>query len=208
MTEMTEPINEPLKAQPSADDRTAPQPLFTLEDIRLSQDFVSLGPTKKVLSSVPARKPGRHTFFRVHPHPAYRLETQMLFLREDREELYLLAPQLHSILAEELKPALLVTAITRQKNVFVWPIKLPGDEGRRNEWTASALKAAETAKTSWVRMSANMELGAYDVVVAQGELAEPEWPSESFHDLVLLAFKDRYISTRDHPTVKRLLGEA
>ena len=36
--------------------------------------------------------------------------------------------------------------------------------------------AAEKAMTKWMRVKANMSLGAYDLWEAQATFAEPEWP--------------------------------
>jgi hypothetical protein len=52
-----------------------------------------------------------------------------------------------------------------------------------------------------------MGLGAYDVFQAQGHLSEPEWPQLPFGELLRIAFRDRYISTPDHPVLRRLRGE-
>ena len=60
----------------------------------------------------------------------------------------------------------------------------------------------------WTRMTANMSLGAYEVFTATGEIPKPNWPEESFQTILKIAFKDRMISDREHPVLKRLRGEA
>ncbi len=92
--------------------------------------------------------------------------------------------------------------------MFLWPVKLPGPDGRPNDWNASALAAAQLAETRWVRMAANMGAGLYDTFVASGELADPEWPELSFHEILRLSFKDRFIDSADHPVLRSLRGEA
>jgi hypothetical protein len=42
------------------------------------------------------------------------------------------------------------------------------------------MEAIEKARASLVRVTANMSLGAYDIAVAIGQVAEPTWPDLSF----------------------------
>jgi hypothetical protein len=102
----------------------------------------------------------------------------------------------------------LVTAINRQNVTFLWPIRLPGSDGRIDEWNGSALEGARLAETRWVRVIANMNLGAYEVFEATGSIPEPEWPEPEFHALLSIAFKGRFITSTDHPVVQRLRGQA
>ena len=85
--------------------------------------------------------------------------------------------------------------------------RLPGTDGKWDEWNRSAMKAAQLAMRGWVRIAANMSLGAYEVFQATAELPEPEWPEISFPKLLEVAFKDRFIRSLDHPVVRRLRGE-
>jgi hypothetical protein len=122
----------------------------------------------------------------------------------------LVAPSLWSGLADEktLSPRLLVTAINRQGVLFLWPIRLPGADGRIDDWSRSAIDAADEAKSGWVRITANMSLGAYDIAVASGQIAEPSWPDVPFQEIIKIAFRDKMISDWDHPVLRRLRGEA
>ena len=76
---------------------------INLEEIRLPQDYASTVGVKKVLTTVPIHKPGKQTFFRVHPDPAYQLDTMVLELEEERET-YLVMPHLCTELAGETSP--------------------------------------------------------------------------------------------------------
>ena len=87
------------------------------------------------------------------------------------------------------------------------PIRMPGEDGRLDRWNASALEAAESARSSWVRVVSNRDLRAYEVSEATGKLPDPEWPDLSFEEILRIAFKDRYITELDHPVVRRLRGE-
>jgi hypothetical protein len=199
-----------LDAAPSTNGETAsaaPDP-FDPSSLRLSQDFGAAVGVKKAVLSVPVRKPDKSWFVRVHPEPAYRLQTAVVELKEDRET-YLVAPALWSDLAMEATfgPRALYTTINRQGVLFLWQIRLPGSDGKIDEWSRTALEAAERATKGWVRVAANMGLGAYDVFQASGQLAEPDWPDVPFRELLRVAFKDRYIDTLDHPVLRKLRGE-
>jgi hypothetical protein len=180
---------------------------FDPASLRLQSFGAAVG-VKKALLSVPVRKPDRSWFVRVHPDESYRLQTAVIELKEDRET-YLVAPALWPELATEVtfSPRALFTAANRQGVVFVWPVRLPGPDGRVDEWSRTALEAADMAGKSWVRVVANMSLGAYDVFEATAQLPEPEWPGLPFRDLLKIAFKDRYIADLTHPVLRRLRGE-
>jgi hypothetical protein len=186
----------------------APDP-FDPARLRLSQDFLAAAGVKKLLTTVPVRKPSKEWFVRCHPDPAYRIETCVIELKEDNET-YLVDPQLWPELAGEstFSPRALITSVNKQNTVFLWPVRLPGPDGRHDDWSKSALEAATYATRTWVRVQANMALGAYEVFQATGSLADPEWTVPPFNELLRIAFKDRYINTPDHPVLKRLRGEA
>ena len=158
-----------------------------------------------MVTTVPVRKPNRQDFIRVHPGEDWQLQTALLELKEDREH-YLVKPEMWSEIPGEIIPKLLVTAINRQGVLFIWPIRLPGEDGRLDNWNQSALEAAEYAKVGWIRVAANMSLGAYDVYEATGDLPEPAWPETSFQELINIAFKGRVVDSSDHTVLKRLAG--
>ena len=55
---------------------------FDLESLRVSQDFVKDSGVKKLLTTVPVRKPNRQDFVRVHHDSSYVLDTMLLNLKE------------------------------------------------------------------------------------------------------------------------------
>lgn len=177
-----------------------------LGKFRLSQDFSELAGVKKAILTVPVRKPGRQDFVRVRPGDAWQLGTAVLELKEERET-YLIDPSLWQELPGEIVPKVLFTTINRQGVLTLWPIRLPGEDKRPNAWTSSALEAAQLAKRKWIRVSANMSLGAYEVCEAIGNIPEPTWPDITFEEILRTAFKDRLIRTVDHPAIRQLRGE-
>lgn len=184
------------------------QPLlsgFNLNDLRLPQNFgESLG-VKRLITRVPVRKPLKTEFFRVRSGEAWRIPTMILELKEEGET-FLLSPAVWDAVPELLRPAMLHTAIDRRNNVFLIPVPLPGPDGRRNPWHQSLAEVVTMAETKWVRSVANKAVGGYDMLVADGQLADPEWPDTSFQELVQIAFRERLIETEDHPVIKQLLG--
>lgn len=192
-----------------SDSKTAtPDPFDNLEDLRLSQDFGASIGVKKVITTVRCDKPHRQVFTRVKPGEENRLETGIFEDKINRGERYLVDRVLWPELVTEISPVCLFTAITKQGDISLWPVKLPGQDGRSNDWNDSALAAAKLAETRWVRLAANMAAGCYDVFEATGELAEPQWPELSFQEILRLAFKDRFIQDTDHPVMRALRGEA
>lgn len=161
---------------------------------------------KKLLTTVPVGKPSKQEFFRTHPDEAYRLSPAAVVEMEDDREFYLLTHDVARELPGEFKVVTLHWVINRQSVLRVWPLKLPAPDGRPNAWHDSAMEAAELSMKKWVRLSANMSLGAYDVSVATGELPEPSWPLLSFGEVLKIAFRGHYIDSLDHPLIKRLQG--
>jgi hypothetical protein len=190
------------------DPLTEPPDPFNPAALRLPQNFVAATVVKKLLTTVPVRKPSKESFVRTHPSEDYRIHTAVLELKDDHE-IYLVQPDLLPQLAGEstVSPRLLVTTITRQGALFLWPLRLPGPDGRLDNWSRSALTAAEQARDRWVRLSANIAAGYHDVFVGSESLAPPEWPETTFHELLKLAFQDRLITDLDHPVLKKLRGE-
>jgi hypothetical protein len=188
-------------------DKNESQNGFSLTDLRLSQDFENQAGVKKALTMIPIRRPDRQWFIRTHPDPAMRFETALLEFREERE-VFAVVSSVRADLPGELVPVSLHLSITRTGTVFFWPVRLPREDGRALQWHESARIAAEMASRVWVRVVANMTLGAYEVFQATATLPEPEWPTLRLEELLAIAFKGKVISSADHPAVKRLMGSA
>ena len=176
---------------------TPPNP-FDPAALRLSQDFASSIGVKRVLTTVPCRKPNRHEFVRVRPGEDWRLETGVFEDKVNRE-VYLVQRDLWAELAGEVYPVCLFLAANRQGDVFLWPVKLPGSDGRSNTWNESALAAARLSESKWVRVAANMPGGMYDVFEAAGELSEPTWPELSFSEVLEAVLQGSVHSIRRSP---------
>ncbi|MCA9467918.1 MAG: hypothetical protein KC643_21075 [Nitrospira sp.] len=198
-------MSELQESKQLASDQSIPN-LFNPEYLRLSQDFISEVGGKKILISVPIRKPDSQVFIRVHPDDAFYLETTLLELKEERET-YLVDPSLRADLSGEIVPKALYTCLTPQGTLFLWPVKLPSPDGRLDSWNSSAHRIAKLAKTQWVRVVSNRQLQGYEPFAAVNPFSEPEWLDLDFQAILQLAFQDRIIQDPNHPVLKKLRGE-
>jgi hypothetical protein len=188
---------------------SSPEGFFDdMEALKLSLEDAGLSDaTEEVLIRVPVRKPMKHEYFRVRPG-AENCFTTMLYEDRETREFYFVAPAMISKLRAiaDVSVATLVQFMTKQKVLGIFPLKIGSDSNVRTGWQDTALAAAELAKTSWVKMCADMALAGYRVMKAKGELGEPDWPASPFNELLDVAFKDRVIDTEDHPVFNKLLG--
>lgn len=189
----------------SEEDGSATNP-FDPKRLRLSQRFSQGADVRRALVTVPVRKPSPQEFFRVHPDEAWQLDTALIEIKADRE-MYLVDPDIWPLFPNECKPRTIYTTIDRRNVVTLWAVRLPDEKDRLDDWNRSAHEAARLAVTKWVRMSANMALGAYDIDLAVGAFPDPVWPSLCFEELLKIAFKGRMIDDLDHVVLRRLRGE-
>jgi hypothetical protein len=178
---------------------------FAPESLRLDRSHFERIGVKKILTHVRVGKPNRQEWVRVNPDPGMRVEMAIIEMKETREA-FAVDPAFAETLPEgECKIVNLVTAITRQGTVFLWPLKIAGN--RRDAWAETADKAAKLAETQWVRLTANMADGAYEVFTASGNIPDPQWPEHSLRDLLKVAFGGNHLITdEDHPALRELLG--
>ena len=179
---------------------------FNPKNLRIGQRFGEGQDVRRVLISVPVRKPQRQEFIRTHPSVEMTIEAAILEFKQDRQS-FIVVPELAPYLPGEAVAKILITSITNHGSVFLWPIRLPDEQGRLDEWNSVALEAAGRAKSKWVRVMANMLAGTYDVLEAAGQFPEPVWPKVTLQQLLEIAFKGRVIDTMDHPVLRRLRGE-
>jgi hypothetical protein len=193
-------MSEAIETNPSLN------PFDNLLALRLDQSYADTVGVKKLLTTVPVRKPNRQDFVRVHDDPRYRLTPAAIIeVKEDRE-VYLVTPEMAQALPGEFSMVTLYTTINRQGTLHIWPVKLPTPDGRQNEWHRSAAEAAERAMKKWVRVTSSMSLGAYEIFEASGDLPEPGWPDIPFEEILKIAFRERLVDRADHPLVQRLQG--
>jgi hypothetical protein len=195
----------PAPAQP------APPDPFDLGSLRLGSDYAAGLGVRRVITTIPVRKPSKDEWFRRRPGEGWMLTTAVLEVEKGVERsTYLLARHLWTEYSGEVTPAVLYVCMNRQGDLFVWRVKLPGPDGRANTWTESALEIARAAETTWCRMKSDMTNGIYTHFVPADDvvLPEPAWPADlTMGDIIKIAFRGRLIETADHPVLRELRGE-
>ena len=181
------------------------QPTSPFSSLRLTQNFGETLGVKKVLTTVPVGKPSKDRFFRTHPSPSWVFPTWILE-NKVAGETYLVSTEVASVLGSLARPVELYAAIDRQNNPFLIPIPLPGPNGVRNSWHESLAQAVERAKVVWLRITANKDLGGYDIYEATAKLPDPIWPDITMDELLEIAFRGRIIQNVDHAIVQERLG--
>lgn len=179
---------------------------FDPKRLRISQRFGEGLDVRAEIASVSVRKPHRQWWIRVHPDPQMALETCVLQNDHDQQH-YLVDPSLSPSLPGEAVAMTLYVTINMSGGVFLWPVKLPNEDGQQHACHITAHHAARLAQTSWIRISWDKPNSNYAVASARGQVPEPAWPEANLQKLLSIAFKGRFIEDLNHPVVRRLLGE-
>jgi hypothetical protein len=109
----------------------------------------------------------------------------------------------HPLLVDRIRWVLLVLTYSwPNRQIGLWPVSI--DTGRGNPWWTSAWAGYEAAKENWIQMQSGID--RYSVFPAEGELPAPEWPKQSFSELLKIAFRDKIINHADVPIMRRLRG--
>lgn len=174
---------------------------WDITQLRLPQDYSS-GDAESVQATIPVHRPSGQAYFRAHPE--WNFPVAML---EYEDCLYPVNKQLHEALEADLKVRIIIPCITRDGDVFLWPIAPLQATGRGNEWVTSAHRALAAARRGWIRVRSNMRLRSYDVIRPKTTWDEPTWPELTFEQMLETAFADSFISTLDHPVIRALQGE-
>jgi hypothetical protein len=195
------------EALPAPAHRPEPPDPFDPASLRLGSDYSEGLGVRKVISTIPVRKPNKSEWFRVRPGDAWRLQTAVLELERGVERTtFLLAPALWPDWSGEVAVAVLLTCVNRGGDLFLWRIQRPGADGRSNTWTESAIQIATAAETRWCRMVSDTANGYYTHFEPTADLPDPRWPDMTFGAMLKIAFRDRMIDTPDHPVLQELRG--
>lgn len=178
-----------------------------LSSLRLPQNFGATLGVKKLLSRAPVQRPKKTVWFRVHAGADERFQAYVLELKE-HQETYLVDPSTATLIPDLVKPVEIRYAIDRMGNIFLIPIVLPDPTGRVNTWAESLAQAVNHATRDWIRITANMAMGGYEIFTAPLQNAEPDWPDFPFTQVLEKAFEGRIIRTEEHPVIQSLLGRA
>ena len=188
----------------------APNP-FNVAALRLPPSFEQTAGVKKVISTVPVRKPHKQEWIRVHPGEDYRGDFAAIHLKAE-DEYYLILPSMVESLRSEVTLITIYTVINKAGVVFLWPAPRPSSEGRSpgDTWHRSAHEAAAVAMKRLARVTANRDLGAYEWAFSDNPLPDndPVWPDLPFEELLRIGFEKvgRYVKDYEHPVIKMLRG--
>jgi hypothetical protein len=151
----TEPTDHG-KTPPTA---AAPDP-FNIAALRLPPSFEETAGVRKMVTTVPVRKPHSQEWVRVHPGEDYRNDFATIHLKQDNE-FYIVMPHLIEDLRSELIFMTIYTAINKAGGVFLWPIRRLGGDSRGPgySWHRSAHEAAAAAMKRLTRVSSGKEKG-------------------------------------------------
>jgi hypothetical protein len=209
MTTTPKPIIAPeMEMPPKAETPAAAPDPFDLDRLRVPIDYEGDAGVKKLLTTVPVRRPNRQEWIWVNPDAAYR-ETLMCVELKEEGEIYLCLPHVARELPGEIGRRTIYTAQNASHVTFLWPVKVAAPGERLDPWSLSAHEAAAKAMTQRIRLSANRSLGAYETLVTESTPIgfEPKWPEASFRELLTLGFRaGRLIENFDHPVIRQLRG--
>ena len=92
----------------------------------------------------------------------------MIILKAERE-IYLVSPEMAAELAGECIPVTVFTVVSSVGVVSLWPVRLPGPDGKDLAWWVTEREAAALGMKHWVRIKANMALGANDTDISEDD---------------------------------------
>lgn len=188
---------------------TIPSPKgLDLTAFRATQDQMTHVLGQKLLTTVAVKKPSKEAWVRTWDQESMWYPAWVLELKEEDTESYLVLPDVAAALSEEstISCKMLIPTISRQGSFFLWSVRLPDANGKHNIWSASALKAANTARTQWIRVLANRSSGHYEVWTTNAEIPEPTWPNMGLDEILKIAFEGKVIDNTDHPVLRKLQG--
>ena len=177
-----------------------------LSSIRIDhvQNLDAIG-VKKLLTTVPVRKPIKTEWVRVHPE--HHLDCYILEMKAERE-IYVVSQLVASQTPEFVTRVRLRLALSKVGVIFIWPLRQAGDARRSDHWQSSAEEAASQATQNWVQVRSNMHLGAYETRIPTGDFGDPCWPDEDWETILRIGLRGRHIPDLDHPVVCELLGRS
>jgi len=191
---------------------TEPRPKkdeLELDRYRIDQDVEEFAGGKKLLTTIPVRKPSKENWVRTHPESEFWFSARVIELKETGE-FYLVEPDIRDLLLDRnekcLVRKLLILSQNKQGDYFIWPIRVPAADETLDAWSQSSLEAASLAKKKWIRTVSNKSLGAYEIIEREGSGSEPKWPELTLGQVMKTAFKDKIIADLDHPVICELLG--
>jgi hypothetical protein len=206
---------EPPAPEPDLEDALGEEPTgsapqareeFDLDDALGDEDALKHDMVADVVPPPEVREPRKREYLRVHPTYA-RVATMVEYALPGTMErgYYLATGRMKALIEEEdLRVVRLVLCQSLQTRAwFVWPVKLDRD-GKENAWNRSTERFVSEAKMRWARrVNRKTE---YGTKFAPGDHDPPTWPKQTWKEMLLEAFLDRVIDSREHPVFLALEG--
>jgi hypothetical protein len=170
-----------------------------------TEDLTILAGRKEQLN-IPVGKPDPQIWFRVHPTLTV---TALVFTSKDPEDRhpYLVDKAVAHKITTGLAPTYLFLVIDKSGTLRLWPCRVPGFDGRTpNSWHLTALEAAQTAMSGWIRVESDQSAGGNVITHPLSDLGAVRWPERDLADTIRVAFAGRIIDREDHPVILRLEG--
>jgi hypothetical protein len=165
----------------------------------------------KTFSIQASTRVNKHRFLRVHPDEAYQLDAAIFEDQSDSEELqkpvYLVTGEVLEAeprFATACHSASLYLYVYNDGQPGIWIVKVPSDLDQKAY--ATRMRCIEFAKERFCRVEWVGTGEGFAVVYPEDEQPPPEWPTQSFFELVEKAFQDKVIDVVDHPVVDAYLG--
>lgn len=184
-----------------------------LAALKLKSNPAGIIKTTPLLKTIRVSKPNNTDFFRIRPGDEWMADYPIFSPKGKDKEKYLVMPEYQQELSERnsLDPVRFYFGITWGSNIlFLSDVGIKRNEdGAINSYNKSRHELYELAKTEWISISANMELGAYTATQAKSKIPEPIYPPKpaNIDEAIQIAFKDNVINSADHPVLKKLRGE-
>ena len=191
----------PEKLMEADDDEFSPENLRLLNKIDLRDLVIT------ELVELPARKPKKGEWFRVHPD--YHQQGGILELDGERK-VFWVAKKIQSQVAHDgcFTFRLCVLCVNLEGVPFIWPVKTDVEAGGTgNKWVRIPFEAMTKGREKWTRLYWSDEKREH-IVLTSDLLDVPKFPDKPFSELLKLAFKGAVISTPDHPAILNLKGKA
>ncbi len=213
--ETTKPLPAILRAQPEEPDAVRAKNMAAstggpaiLRRFALPSNYSEgLVGVKKKVAVVQVAKPKRNSWWIAKPE--HMLEAAILYDETATgKDAYLVAPELVMELGDDVVATSLHGVITRQGVYMIVPVRLPGTDGRLDAWNESMREAITASYEQPVRTASSRDAGSYVLHLAPPTVVEmPPWPTETWEELLAIAFRGRIIDDLDHPVLRRLRGE-
>lgn len=178
-------------------------------DFVIGSDYAKKVAMETRLTVISVSKPDGQSFVRCRPGTEWSMETYC-FKPKGERRVYFVRPEMWDELRPFLFRAWVVLMANRHGGHWLWPVRLPKEDGAADRYADSCMAAAKAAQEGWVQIVWDDATMAYQVNKPHPDMGleavEPEWPTEDFFSLVGLAFRDQVIGSPEHPEARKLRG--